>query len=79
MSTIYQCDKCGAQSSDAGSITKVDLVDMCKQCRTVWAGLKKVYLDAYLKGSDATNIALSDTFKQPGKTRRKNIGKQEDN
>ena len=75
MVTIYQCDNCGAQSQDPGSIAKVDLVDMCKQCRTEWAELKKIYLDAYLKGAESTNKAISEAFKPSGRTRRKPGGK----
>lgn len=71
MVTIYQCDNCGAQSQDPGSIAKVDLVDMCKQCRTEWAGLKKIYMDAYLKNGDSTNKAISEAVKTSGRARGK--------
>ncbi|MFA6727552.1 MAG: hypothetical protein WCS17_04960 [Prevotella sp.] len=75
MVTIYQCDKCGAQFQDPGSIAKVDLVDMCKRCRTEWADLKKGYLEAYLKDGDSTNKIISESVKSQSRVRRKTAGK----
>lgn len=61
MSTIYQCDKCGAQSSDAGSIAKVDLVDLCKQCRTAWSEIKGMHMKEFLASTPEQTIKKAES------------------
>lgn len=55
MTIIYKCDRCGKELKDSGDISRIDIVDFCKECAIKWTDIKGKCLKEFMTGDDENN------------------------